>query len=162
MTDRELMELAIEQAQAALAEGEVPVGCVLAVDGEPVALGHNRSRQKNDPTAHAEIEAIRALAAKRQDWRLSDAQMYVTLEPCPMCAGAIVQARIKKLSFGARDVQAGCAGSVYRITEDPAFVHFCPADGGLLEEKCAQLLKKSFTDARSGLNIAQKDECNMN
>ena len=113
--DEEMMRAALSEAAAALQAGEIAVGCVIG-------------------------QAARAIG----DWRLADCTLYVTLEPCPMCAGAIVMARVGRLVFGAYDPQYGCAGSVYRIPEDPAFPHFCRSDGGLLREECAALLRKSF------------------
>ena len=133
--DEEMMRAALSEAAAALQAGEIAVGCVIARGGEIIARAHND--RGSDPTGHAEILAI-------GDWRLADCTLYVTLEPCPMCAGAIVMARVGRLVFGAYDPQYGCAGSVYRIPEDPAFPHFCRSDGGLLREECAALLRKSF------------------
>ena len=142
MSDADFMREAIREAELALSEGETPVGCVIVQDGEIVARAHNEREGTHDPTAHAEIIAIRRAA--KSDWRLADATMYVTLEPCPMCAGAVSQARIGRLVFGAFDPKAGCAGSVYRIPEDPAFSHFCRCEGGLLEGECVQLLQSFF------------------
>ncbi|MBQ8972360.1 MAG: tRNA adenosine(34) deaminase TadA [Clostridia bacterium] len=144
MNDAEFMQEAIAEAQIALEEGETPVGCVIARKGEIVARAHNRREALHDPTAHAEILAIRIAAKNVNDWRLNDCTLYVTLEPCPMCAGAISQARIGRLLYGARDEKQGCAGSVYRIPEDPVFPHFCPSDGGLLEAECRAPLIEFF------------------
>ena len=140
--DEEMMRVALSEAAAALQAGEIAVGCVIARGGEIIARAHND--RGSDPTGHAEILAIRQAARAIGDWRLADCTLYVTLEPCPMCAGAIVMARVGRLVFGAYDPQYGCAGSVYRIPEDPAFPHFCRSDGGLLREECAALLRKSF------------------
>ena len=148
MTDFELMREAILEAQLAAEEGEMPVGCVMAKDGEIIARGHNLREQTGDPTDHAEIVAIRRAAQKLGSWRLEDTVMYVTLEPCPMCAGAIAQSRVGRLVFGAHDPDYGCAGSVYRIPEDPAFNHFCPCDGGLMEEQCLAPLRAFFKKRR--------------
>ena len=148
MTDRELMQQAIFEAEQAATEGEMPVGCVIARGGETIARGHNLREATNDPTAHAEIVALRRAAQALGSWRLEDTTMYVTLEPCPMCAGAIVQARVGRLVYGAADPEYGCAGSVYRIPEDPAFNHFCKSDGGLLAEECLSLLKDFFKKRR--------------
>jgi len=120
---------------------------VIARNGSIIARGHNLREQLGDPTAHAEIVAMRRAAQALGSWRLEGCSLYVTLEPCPMCAGAISQARIQHLVYGAADKHYGCAGSVYRIPEDPAFNHFCPCDGGVLEEECASLLHEFF-DAR--------------
>ena len=150
MTDEEMMAQALEQAYLALAEGETPVGCVIVKEGRIIARGRNRRETEKDPTAHAEMEAIRAAARATGDWRLTGCELYVTLEPCPMCAGAIVQARLARVVYGAADSRQGCAGSVYRVTEDPAFTHFCPADGGVLEKECRAVLDEFFKSARQG------------
>ncbi|MDD6883544.1 MAG: tRNA adenosine(34) deaminase TadA [Eubacteriales bacterium] len=149
MQDETFMLLALEEARLALAEGETPVGCVIVRDGRIIARGHNRRHNDHDPTAHAEILAIRRAASVLGDWRLSGCTLYVTLEPCPMCAGAILMARLSRLVFGASDPAQGCAGSVYRIPEDPAFSHFCPVDGGVLQEECAALISDFFFHARA-------------
>ena len=148
MSDLDLMREAFAEACLALAEGELPIGCVIARNGEIIARGHNLREQTNDPTSHAEIVAMRRAAEVLNSWRLEDCTLYVTLEPCPMCAGAISQARVKRLVYGAADERYGCAGSVYRIPEDPAFNHFCPCDGGILEEECSSLLHDFFKDRR--------------
>ena len=150
MNDFELMKEALLEARAALSEGEMPVGCVVARDGEIVARGRNEREKNGDPTAHAEVVAIRRAAEKLGSWRLTGCTLYVTLEPCPMCAGAISQARIERLVFGAYDPAMGCAGSVYRIPEDPAFGHFCRSEGGVLREECEKLIKEFFDKARRG------------
>ena len=144
MDDRAAMRAAIAEAEQALAEGEMPVGCVILKGGALVARGHNLREQTGDPTAHAEVVALRRAARETGDWRLEGCTLYVTLEPCPMCAGAISQARISRLVFGAADASYGCAGSVYRIPEDPAFNHFCRSKGGLLAEECAALIRRFF------------------
>ena len=149
MSDLELMQEALKEARLALAEGELPIGCVIVRNGSIIAQGHNLREQTNDPTAHAEIVAMRRAAEALGSWRLEGCTLYVTLEPCPMCAGAISQARIQRLVYGAADERYGCAGSVYRIPEDPAFNHFCPCDGGILEEECAALLHNFFEDRRT-------------
>lgn len=149
MQDCEMMVQALEEAALALAEGEMPVGCVIVRDGKIIARGHNLREQTLDPTAHAEIVAIRRAAEALGNWRLDGCTLYVTLEPCPMCAGAISQARIGRLVYGASDEKYGCAGSVYRIPEDPAFGHFCKSDGGVLEAECAALVKRFFAGKRT-------------
>ncbi len=148
--DVELMRAALDEAEIAAREGEVPVGCVIARDGEIIARAHNLREQTGDPTAHAEIVAIRRAAKVLGRWRLDGCAIYVTLEPCPMCAGAISQARIARLVYGAADPAYGCAGSVYRIPEDPAFNHFCLSDGGLLEADCGALMAAFFRNHRRG------------
>ena len=148
MNDVDFMRAAMEQAELAAAMGEMPVGCVIVKEGEIIARGHNERETGGDPTAHAEIVAMRRAAKHCGSWRLSDCTLYVTLEPCPMCAGAIVQARVGRLVFGAYDETAGCAGSIYRIPEDPAFNHFCKSEGGILAQECAQLMDTFFKSRR--------------
>ena len=148
MDDRAAMQAAIAEAEQALGEGEMPVGCVILRDGAIIARGHNLRAQTGDPTAHAEIVAIRRAARETGDWRLEGCTLYVTLEPCPMCAGAISQARVSQLVYGAPDAQYGCAGSVYRIPEDPAFNHFCKSEGGVMAEECAALIRRFFEKRR--------------
>ena len=148
MDDRAAMQAAIAEAEQALGEGEMPVGCVILRDGAIIARGHNLRAQTGDPTAHAEIVAIRRAARETGDWRLEGCTLYVTLEPCPMCAGAISQARVSRLVYGAPDAQYGCAGSVYRIPEDPAFNHFCKSEGGVMAEECAALIRRFFEKRR--------------
>lgn len=145
MRDELFMQAALEEAALAAEAGEMPVGCVIVRDGEIIARAHNECESAHDPTAHAEILAIRRACAKTGDWRLSRATLYVTLEPCPMCAGAIMQARLGRLVFGAADPGQGCAGSLYRIPEDPAFPHFCPSDGGILAGECENKLHSFFS-----------------
>ena len=142
--DEVWMRLALQEARLAAAEGEIPVGAVLVRDGQEVCRAHNLRENQHDPTAHAEILCMRRGAEKLGTWRLRGCTLYVTLEPCPMCAGAISQARISRLVFGAADARYGCAGSVYRIPEDPAFNHFCRSEGGLLAEECAALIRRFF------------------
>ena len=149
MNDEIWMRAAIAEAEQALAEGEMPVGCVIVRNGEIIARGHNLREQTGDPTAHAEIVAMRAAAQALGSWKLTGCELYVTLEPCPMCAGAISQARLARVVYGAADERYGCAGSVYRIPEDPAFTHFCPCDGGVLAQPCRALIDRFFADKRS-------------
>lgn len=146
--DEQMMQLALEQAHLAREAGEIPVGAVIVRGDEVVASDHNRRELDGDPTAHAEVVAIRAAAKKLGGRRLSGCTLYVTLEPCPMCAGAIVMAGMQRVVYGAADPKQGCAGSVYRITEDPAFTHYCPAEGGVLAEDCQRILDEFFVQAR--------------
>ena len=146
--DEQMMRLALQQAQLACCAGEIPVGAVVARGDEVIAVGHNRRELDGDPTAHAEIVAIRAAAKQLGGRRLNGCTLYVTLEPCPMCAGAIVMAGLQRVVYGAADPKQGCTGSVYRITEDPAFTHYCPADGGVLAEECEVLLDTFFDRKR--------------
>ena len=143
--DERYMRLSLGQAQLALEEGEIPVGCVVVNgDGEVLAQTHNRTEATGDLSAHAELLAIRQIGR----YRLKNAALYVTLEPCPMCAGAIALSGLRRVVYAASDQRYGCCGSVYRLTEDPAFDRFCPADGGLLKEESEELLKKCFRRMR--------------
>ncbi len=148
LRDEEHMREAVARAEEALQAGEVPVGAVAVHGGRVIAAARNEREGSRDPTAHAEILAMRQAAEVLGDWRLRGCTLYVTLEPCPMCAGAIVQARVGRLVYGAADPGQGCAGSLYRIPEDPAFPHFCRSDGGVLAEECAGLLNAFFDGAR--------------
>ena len=150
MTDADFMREALVEARLAAGAGELPVGCVIARDGEVIARAHNECEARHDATAHAELLAIRRASAATGDWRLNRCVLYVTLEPCPMCAGAIMQARVGRLVYGAADPGQGCAGSLYRLCEDPAFPHFCRSDGGVLADECAALLKAFFQRTRRG------------
>lgn len=147
-TDIQMMRFALEEARIAFAEGEIPVGAVVA-DGERVlARAHNRRETDADPCAHAEILALRRAAARLGRWRLQGLTLYVTLEPCPMCAGAAEMSGLARVVYGAKDAQYGCCGSVYRLTEDPAFPTYCPADGGVLADECAALVRQFFQNRR--------------
>lgn len=148
--DRERMRLALDQARAAEAHGDVPIGAVVVVADEVVATGHNRREVDADPTAHAEVLAIRAAAAARGSWRLDDATLYVTLEPCHMCAGAIVLARLSRVVFGATDPKAGAAGSLDDLLDDPRLNHRADVTAGVLGEECGDLLRAFFRVRRRG------------
>jgi tRNA(adenine34) deaminase len=148
MDDLAAMELALTEARAALVHGDVPVGAVLVVDGEVVAHRHNEREATGDPTAHAELLAIRDAATARRSWRLADATLYVTLEPCAMCAGALVNARLGRLVFGAADLKAGACGSLYNLLADPRLNHEVPITTGVAASECAALLSAFFTEQR--------------
>ena len=143
------MRAALEQAYLALASGEIPVGAVVTCQGEIVAAAHNERETTGDPTAHAEVLALRRAAQALGRRRLEGCTLYVTLEPCPMCAGAAVMAGVERICFGAADPRAGCAGSVYALPEDPAFGRVIPCMGGLLEAECAQVLRDFFARRRA-------------
>jgi tRNA(adenine34) deaminase len=138
------MGLAIARARDAGRHGDVPIGAVVVRDGEPIAAAGNERELRNDPTAHAEVLAIRAAAEVLGGWRLPRTTLYVTLEPCAMCAGAIVLARIPAVVFGAPDPKAGAAGSVLDILAEPALNHCPQVSGGVMEEECAALLRDFF------------------
>jgi tRNA(adenine34) deaminase len=148
-TDERLMALALEQAERSKGFGDVPIGAVVAREGEPLASAGNERELRRDPTAHAEVLAIRAAAEALGGWRLPETTLYVTLEPCAMCAGAIVLARIPEVVFGAADPKAGAAGSVLDVLGEPALNHRPEVAGGLLDEDCAALLREFF-GARRG------------
>jgi len=145
----EWMGLALDEARAALATGDVPVGAVvLAASGHVIGIGRNAREDRQDPTAHAEIEALRAAAAATGDWQLTDATLVVTLEPCAMCAGAILAARVPTVVFGAWDEKAGAAGSVYDLLRDRRLPARAEVYGGVREAECAQLLTDFFDGRR--------------
>jgi tRNA(adenine34) deaminase len=143
-----MMLLAIERARAAEGHGDVPIGAVLARGEEVLAAAGNERELRADPTAHAEILAIRAAAEALGGWRLPETTLYVTLEPCAMCAGAIVLARVPTVVFGARDPKAGAAGSVLDVLAEPALNHRPEVTGGVLEPECAALLREFFAGRR--------------
>lgn len=142
------MKAALKLAQKSAEEGEVPVGCVIVCDGKIVGRGRNRRETKKTALSHAEIEAIGKACKKLGGWRLHKCDLYVTLEPCPMCAGAAEMSGLARVVYGAKDAQYGCCGSVYRLTEDPAFPTYCPADGGVLADECAALVRQFFQNRR--------------
>lgn len=141
------MGVALDEARAAAEEGEVPVGAVVLVDGKIVARRHNEREATSDPTGHAEVLALRDAAEVMGSWRLETATMVVTLEPCPMCAGALWAARTPRLVFGADDPKAGATGSLYNLCADPRLSHETEVTGGVRAEECAELLS-GFFDAR--------------
>jgi tRNA(adenine34) deaminase len=148
LDDAELMGLALAEARAALDHGDVPIGAVVVVDGVVVARRHNERELTGDPTAHAEILAMRDAAAALGSWRLEGATLYVTLEPCPMCAGALVNARVSRLVFGARNLDAGAAGSLYHLGADPRLNHEFATTIDVRAEECAALLTTFFAGKR--------------
>jgi tRNA(adenine34) deaminase len=146
--DRAMMELALEDARLALGWGDVPIGAVVARGDEILGRAGNARERDNDPTAHAEILAIRAAAASLHSWRLTGCKIYVTLEPCAMCAGALVLARLDRLLFGAMDPKAGFAGSLGDLTRDPRLNHRLEVVSGVLELEAARLLQEFFQQRR--------------
>ncbi len=142
--DRRFMPLAIAEAEAAGARGDVPIGAVVVREGEVIAAAGNRRVADADPVAHAELLAIRAAAAAVGDWRLNDCRLYVTLEPCVMCAGAIVLARVGEVVYGAADPKAGAVESLYRVLDDPRLNHRPGVRGGVLADRCGALLREFF------------------
>lgn len=147
--DQAYMEHALKLAQRAMAEGEVPVGAVVVSEGRIVGEGWNRPISTNDPTAHAEIVALRDAAVRLGNYRLSESTLYVTLEPCPMCAGAIVHARVRRVVYAAPDPKGGAAGSVFDLLPtDRRFNHQVDVEGGLLQEQSGDLLRGFFLQRR--------------
>ena len=147
-TDEKYMREAIKQARKAAKTDEVPIGCVIVYDDKIIARGYNRRNTDKSTLAHAEIIAIRKAAKIIGDWRLEDCTMYITLEPCPMCAGAIVQARIPRVVVGAMNPKAGCAGSVLNLLEIPQFNHQCEVERGILADECSGLMSSFFRELR--------------
>lgn len=153
MTEYEkYMKEAVRQAKKALVLDEVPIGCVIVYDGKIIARGYNRRNTDKSTLAHAEIIAIRKASRKMGDWRLEGCTMYVTLEPCQMCAGAIVQARIPKVVIGSMNPKAGCGGSVLNLLEETRFNHQAEVVRGVLEEECSAMLTDFFRELRKKKN----------
>lgn len=146
--DERYMKEAIKQAKKAYALDEVPIGCVIVQDNKIIARGYNRRNTDKNALAHAEISAIKKASKKTGDWRLEDCTIYVTLEPCQMCAGAIVQSRMKKVVIGAMNPKAGCAGSVINILQMKQFNHQAEMENGILEKECADMLSTFFKELR--------------
>ncbi len=142
------MNAALELAREAASAGEIPVGAVVVRDGKIVSGARNRREELRDPTAHAEVLALREAAKALGDWRLSGCTLYVTLEPCPMCAGAAAMARVSLIVFGAYDAKMGCCGSVYDIPGDAVFGSPIPCVGGVLEEECGDVLRQAMRGLR--------------
>lgn len=151
------MTEAIAEARKAEILGEVPVGAVIVRNGEIIARGHNLTETRRDPTAHAEMIAIREAAETLGGWRLTGCEMYVTLEPCSMCAGALVWSRMEKLHIGAMDPKAGACGSVLNIVGDTRLNHNVPVESGIMEEECSRLIKDFFRELRtSRINLPNR------
>lgn len=142
------MREALKQAKKAYQIGEVPIGCVIVQDGKVIARGYNRRNTDKVTLAHAEIAAIKKASKKTGDWRLEDCTMYVTLEPCQMCAGAIVQSRMKKVVIGCMNPKAGCAGSILNLLQMQEFNHQVEMERGVLEEECSEILSQFFKELR--------------
>lgn len=157
MTQEEkYMRAAVREAKKAYALGEVPIGCVIVQNDRIIARGYNRRNTEGNTLAHAELAAIRKASKKTGDWRLEDCTMYVTLEPCQMCAGAIIQARIPEVVMGCMNPKAGCGGSVLNILEMSQFNHQAAVTRGVLEQACSEMLKRFFADLRER-NKAEKE-----
>jgi len=148
MADQEFMREALREAGLAYHKGEIPIGAVLVCDGRIIARAHNRREQLSDPTAHAEVLVLREAGRLRGDWRLPGTTLYVTIEPCPMCAGALVQARVERLVYAAPDTKAGAVESLYHITSDERLNHRLKVAGGVLAEEAADLMRRFFKNKR--------------
>lgn len=146
--DERYMKEAIRQAKKAYALGEVPIGCVIVYDGKIIGRGYNRRTIDKNVLAHAEIAAIRKACKKMGDWRLEDCTMYVTLEPCQMCSGAIVQSRMKKVVIGCMNPKAGCAGSILNLLQMEEFNHQVELEIGVLDDECSRMMKHFFQELR--------------
>jgi tRNA(adenine34) deaminase len=147
-TDNDFMKIALEEAREAYRLGEVPVGAVLVLDGNILARAHNSPITKNDPSAHAEMLALRQAGNAIGNYRLAGAELYVTLEPCVMCAGAIIQARLARVIFGARDPKCGAVGSLYNILTDERLNHQAEITEGILQKECGEILSRFFQQKR--------------
>ena len=156
--DIKFMKLAIEEAERAGDLLEVPIGAVLVLDGEVIARAHNLRESTQTAIAHAELLAIDQGCKKIGSWRLEEATLYVTLEPCPMCSGAIILSRVKRVVYGAMDPKAGCAGTFMNLLTDQRFNHQCEVTKGVLEEECVQLLTSFFKNLRQRKKAERKNE----
>jgi tRNA(adenine34) deaminase len=156
--DRAAMLQALDEARRAEVHGDVPVGAVVVRDGQVIAARHNERELTGDPTAHAEVLALRDAATAVGHWRLDDCDLYVTLEPCPMCAGAIVNSRIRRVVFGATDPKAGAVRSLYQVADDPRLNHRAEVEGGVLADESAALLKAFFAARRRTSAAPAADE----
>ena len=147
--DEKWMKQAIKQAKKARELEEVPIGCIIVLDGKAIARGYNRRNTDHTSLAHAEMMAIRKACRKIGDWRLEECTLYVTLEPCQMCAGAIVQSRVKRVVIGAMNKKAGCAGSIFNLLEEDRFNHKAEVVRGGLENECAEMMSEFFRELRA-------------
>lgn len=155
-TDRLFMKQALEEAKKAAVLGEVPIGAVLVYNGEIIARAHNLRETTQNATTHAELEVIQEACKKIGSWRLENTTLYVTLEPCPMCAGAILQSRVPRVVYGARDLKAGCVDSLYHLLNDARFNHECEVTEGILAEECGQILTDFFRALRERKKAEKK------
>ncbi len=155
--EEQYMRAALAQAKKAMKLGEVPIGCVIVCGDKIIARGYNRRNTDKNTLSHAELTAIRRASKKAGDWRLEDCTLYVTLEPCQMCAGAIIQARIPRVVIGCMNPKAGCGGSVLNLLEMPEFNHQAEVTRGVLEEECSAILKQFFKDLRIRNKLQKKE-----
>lgn len=155
--DRLYMQMAIDEAKKAEALGEVPIGAVIIHDGKVIARAHNLRETTQNATTHAELSAIQDACSEINNWRLEDTTLYVTLEPCPMCAGAILQSRIPRVVYGARDPKGGCVDSLYRLLNDQRFNHECDVTEGVLADECGDMLTSFFRAIRERKKSIKKE-----
>ena len=160
--DEKYMKAAIRQAKKAYALEETPIGCVIVHEGKIIARGYNRRNTDKSPLAHAEISAIKKASKKLGDWRLEECTLYVTLEPCQMCSGANVQARIPRVVVGCMNPKAGCAGSILNLLQVEAFNHQAELTTGILEEECSQMMKSFFKELRKKQKMKKKEQESAN
>ncbi|MEK4384239.1 tRNA adenosine(34) deaminase TadA [Solibacillus sp. FSL W7-1464] len=159
--DHHFMQEALAEAKKAAALGEVPIGAVIVYKDEIIARAHNLRETTQNALTHAESMAIQEACSKIGSWRLEDTTLYVTLEPCPMCAGAILQSRVPRVVYGARDIKAGCVDSLYRLLNDPRFNHECTVTEGVMAEECGQILTdffKALRDRKKAEKLARKQQ----
>ncbi len=156
LTDHDFMRIALDEAGKAMADGEVPIGAVLVQEGRILARAHNAPISRKDPSAHAEMLVLREACEKTGNYRLAGAELYVTLEPCVMCAGTILQARISRVIFGARDPKAGAVVSLYRILSDNRLNHQPEVTEGILQQECGEILSRFFKEKRIKADSAVK------
>lgn len=159
--DHQYMQEALEEAKKAAALGEVPIGAVIVYKNEIIARAHNLRETTQNALTHAESMAIQEACSKIGSWRLEETTLYVTLEPCPMCAGAILQSRVPRVVYGARDIKAGCVDSLYRLLNDPRFNHECTVTEGVMAEECGQILTdffKALRDRKKAEKLARKQQ----
>ena len=157
-TDQFYMKIALEEARKAGAIGEVPIGAIVVKDNEVISRAHNLRESTQDPTAHAEHIAIQKAAKQLNSWRLASCKLYVTLEPCVMCSGAIVMSRIPEVIYGAQDLKGGCAGSLMNLLQESRFNHRAKVTTGVLAEECSHLLKTFFKDIRQKKKIIRTED----
>ena len=155
--EEKYMKEAIRQAKKAYAIGEVPIGCVIVYEDKIVGRGYNRRMTDKNTLSHAELNAIKKASKVMGDWRLDDCEMFITLEPCQMCSGAIVQSRIKKVYIGSMNPKAGCAGSILNLLQVPQFNHQVEMEKGILEEECSGMLKHFFSELREKNKDRKRD-----
>jgi tRNA(adenine34) deaminase len=155
--DYKYMQMAVDEAMKAQALGEVPIGAIIVYDDKVIARAHNLRETTQNAVTHAELSAIQDACNELGSWRLEETTLYITLEPCPMCAGAILQSRIPRVVYGARDPKGGCVDSLYRLLNDPRFNHECEVTEGVLGNECGEMLTSFFKDIRERKKKAKKE-----